>query len=471
MPGRDGGRPFPDGGRLGCRRGGTVAAVRDRGRRALPRGSGSQGSGSQGSGLLLLAVLLCAINLRAPVTSLPPVAGEVAAELGLTPGRVGLLTSVPVLCFALFTHPASGLLGRWGPRASGTVALLAIVAGTLVRSTGGFWLAVASTVFLGAGITLGNVTLPYVIARSFPASVALVTGLYTAAFNVGTTLTTSLTAPMADVIGWRLALASWSALIVAAVVVWHVAHAGTHDHGGEAHSDKDGGEARDVGAADVRLRDVAEARDVAETGDDDGSGEEAGAAPLSDAPRAGVTVLLSTAFAAQAFSFYGVTAWLPSILAEDAGLGADVAGAAAGLFQLFAIPGAMLVPLLLGRGLPIRAVVLVVSGCWLTLPVGLLLAPGAWPWWTSLAGVAQAGMFAIVFTLVAWRSRTAAAMRRVSAAVQTSGYAVAAIAPWLLGVVRDTAGSWSLPLLVVTGALLAMTVTATVVAQGEGRRA
>ncbi|ACQ78315.1 major facilitator superfamily MFS_1 [Beutenbergia cavernae DSM 12333] len=388
-----------------------------------PRFSGAR----SGAGLLLLAVLLCALNLRAAITALPPVVGDVSAELGLTAGQVGLLTGVPVLCFAVATPAASGALGRWGVSRCGTVALVAIAVGSLVRSVDGFAVALAGTVLIGLGITIGNVTLPFLIGRDFPSAVAMVTGLYTAALNVGTTLTTSLTAPLAGLTGWRFAIASWSLLAVVALAVWWRAFA---------------------------------RRPAPEVPPPPAAGTPSSPPPQQgerSVLRLGITWLLAATFATQAFSFYGVTAWLPTLLRDTVGIPADSAGGAAAVFQVFAIVGGVGVPLALARRASIRAVALTMSAFWLTLPIGLLLRPESWAWWASIAGISQGGMFAVIFTLVAWRAPSQSASRRTSATVQTIGYSVAALAPPLLGVVHTGTDGWTAPLVVVLCALLAMT--------------
>lgn len=387
---------------------------------------------------LLVALLGVALNLRAPITSLPPIVDDVARGLGLTTAGVGLLTSVPVLCFALFTPAASAVVARVGPERAVAVALLGVLAGTVLRSAGSVPLALVGTAVLGVGITVGNVAVPVVITRDFHRRAAPVTGLYTATMNIGSTFTTVLTVPLATAFGWQWALAGWGVLAVLAVVAWVPA-------------------GRDLAAQDA-----------------------AGTAPrvlphdsvLEPAQRRAIrrlVVVLSVAFGGQAASYYAITAWLPTILHDRLGLDAVAAGGAAAPFQLCAVVGSLLVPVLLGRRVSFRAVSSGISLLWLSLPVGLLMAPGAWLVWVCLAGAAQGGTFAAIFTLVAQRSPSLAAARRASAVVQTAGYACAAVAPTLLGAVHDATGDWTAPLTVVLGMLVAMAV-ALVVASRAPRR-
>jgi CP family cyanate transporter-like MFS transporter len=381
--------------------------------------------GPAARGLLLSAVLLYALNLRAPITALAPVVEPLRAELGLSAATAGLLTGVPVLCFALATPLVSVLLARLGATLVVAASLVTVLVGTVLRSSGGFTTALAGTVLIGVAITAGNVAVPVVIGRDFPGHVARVTGLYTAALNGGSVLTTTLTAPLADLVGWRWALASWGLLALAALAVWLRAYG---------------------------WRRVA--REPAPA---------ASAAPGDERPdvlRRPVTWLLAVAFAGQAFGYYAVSAWLPSVLHDELGLAPTASGGAAALFQLFGMVGGIAVPLALGRRVPVRVVALAISVGWVLLPVGLLVAPGWWPLWCTFAGVAQGGNFAVIFTVVATTAGSQAGARRMSAAIQTFGYGCAALGPSVLGAVHTSSGGWTAPLLVVLGSVLAMSVAA-----------
>lgn len=410
-------------------------------------------------GALLVALLLVALNLRGPITALAPVVEQVSADLALTPASAGLLTGLPVLCFAALTPLAAVALARAGTTRMLAAALLAILAGTLLRSFGGTVGAFAGTVVLGAAITVGNVGVPLVIGRDFPTRVPRVMGLYSAVMNGGAALTTLGTAPLAALVGWRWALAAWGALAVVALATWVRVHARA-----------------------VRIARGAATGSATPDGAPTGTGDEAvpnaaaavGPADVPAAPgvlRRPVTWLLVVAFAGQSAAYMGLTAWLPSVLHDEAGLGRAGAGAGAAVFQVLGVVGSLVVPPLLAhRRVAPRAVVLVIAACWLSLPVGVLLAPAAWPLWSVLAGLAQAANFVVLFTVVATVAGSPAAARRMSATVQTVGYSVAAAAPSALGAAHEATGGWTAPLLVVAGLLMTMAVTHTT-AVGALRRA
>lgn len=383
-------------------------------------------------GLALAALLLFALNMRGPIAALAPVVGDISSDLHLTAAVAGVLTGVPVLCFFAATPLAAAVVTRFGTAFCGTLALVALVAGTLLRSAGSFAAALAGAVVVGLSATIGNVAMPVITARDFTSGITAVTGATTAATSAGAVLMTIGTAPLALLVGWRSALAAWAVLAVVAAGVWLRAHGWRP-------------------SAPVARTDVEEPPDEARRG------AAAGATTMRGILRRPLTWLLVVVFASQSASYYALTAWLPTILHDSTGLSTTASGTAAAVFQGCGILGALLAPLALARLDP-RAVTLGIAACWLALPLGLLLAPAAWPAWASFGGVAQASNFTVVMAVIATVAGSPAAAGRMSAAVQTVGYAFAALAPSTLGALHTSTSSWTAPLVLVVGVLTVMAV-------------
>ncbi|MFP5022149.1 MFS transporter [Pseudonocardia phyllosphaerae] len=379
-------------------------------------------------GLLIAAILLLALNLRGPIVAVSAVTGELQDALGADAATVGLLTSLPVLCFGLATPAASALLARAGLGRGVLVSLAVLVAGIVLRSLDGLPTAIAGTLLIGAAITVGNVAVPVVIGRDLPHRSGPVLGAYTATLNIGSMLTLSLTAPLAGVTDWRFALAAWSGLAVVAAVVWWTA-----------------------------TRNLPEQRPQPAA---DGDTAEPGPAWW----RRPVVWGLTVAFAGQAFAYYGVTAWLAVLLAETLHMTTAAAGVSASVFQISAIVGAFAVPALL-RACPSWVVVLVVGAFWLALPLGLMLAPGLWALWCVCGGAAQGGGITVIFSLVVRHARDLVENRRMSALVQGGGYLVAATGPLVLGAEYEATHGWLVPLCTVLGAVLVLIVVGTAAAR------
>jgi MFS transporter, CP family, cyanate transporter len=358
--------------------------------------------------LFVTVLMLASINLRAPFIAVAPVAGEIRADLGISAAGVGLLTSLPVLCFGLAAPLALLIARRTGPELALLACLGGIVAGALVRSAGPFWLALAGTVVIGIAITVGNIVVPVIIRRDVrPAQVGIVTGAYAAILNIGGMLASVATAPLSNWLGWRGALAAWAAMAVLGALAWWLflrrqGHAVRQEH------------------------------------------------PATAVPvvwRRPLAWLLTLAFAGQSTSYYGLTAWLPSLLADERGLGPEAAGVAASLFQVCAVIGALGVPMLAGR-LPVWTPILMLGILWVIMPLGLLLAPEHYLVFTAIGGIAQGGGFSSLLTVIAMAAGTARQAAALSAFVQGVGYTIAAIAPPALGLAHDLTSAWTVPLLI-----------------------
>lgn len=388
--------------------------------------------------LFVVAVALVALVLRGPIVAVAPVIDAIRADLALSSGQAGVLTSIPVLCFALATPLALLVIRRAGPDAAVTVTVVGVALGTILRSAGDLPAVVAGTVVIGVFITIGNVVVPVVIRRDVaPERVDLTTGVYTAALNIGSTITSLGTAPLALALGWRGALALWLVLNLLALLGWLLA----------------------VGR--TRALRPAPRRPAA---------DRSAAPPPPRIWRSATVLALAICFSSQAFSYYGITAWLPSLLVDRNGFSIETAGASSSVFQLAAVVGAIGVPFLVGRLGPLRSIALV-GLLWTTVPAGLLLAPELWALWCVLGGAAQGGGFTVVFVLVVRLSRSDAHASRLSATVQGIGYAVAATAPTVLGFAHDVSGGWDAPLIIVLAATCSFLVFGTLAAARARRRA
>jgi CP family cyanate transporter-like MFS transporter len=385
---------------------------------------------------VIIGVVAIGLLLRGPIIAVAPIIGEISDDLDLDASQAGLLTSLPVLCFALVTPLASLLIERAGANAATTMAIFGVALGTIVRSAGDTAAAFTGTVIMGLFITVGNVVVPVLIRRDVgPARVGMVTGLYTSALNIGSMLTSVATAPLAEAFGWRAALGAWVSLAVVAGLAW---------------------------AAAVGVRAATKwgpVRPAVETGAIETVPTPTRPVPLSDPGahsatwRSVTAILLALAFAGQAFAYYGLTAWFPKLLVDEQGLSVAAAGSSSSIFQISAVIGALGIPILAQRA-GIVVAMSTLSVLWATIPLGLILAPEGWAAWALSGGVAQGGAITLIFMIVVRLAASGPHSRRLSAMVQGVGYAIAAAAPWLVGAAYESSGGWTSPLLVIACAIM-----------------
>ena len=173
--------------------------------------------------LVVAGVLIAAMSLRGPIVAPTPVMTEIQSDLHIGSGTAGLLTTAQVLMFALLTPVAALVIRRAGAELALLISLSGVLVGTFVRALPGFGWMLAGMLVIGAAITIGNVVIPVIIRRDVPPSrVALVTAAYAATLNVGSLITSLLTAPLAAMIGWPLALLTWSVITIAGIALWSV---------------------------------------------------------------------------------------------------------------------------------------------------------------------------------------------------------------------------------------------------------
>jgi MFS transporter, CP family, cyanate transporter len=376
-----------------------------------------------GGGLLLAGIVLVALNLRGPVAAVSPVLSEVRAALGLGSTAAGLLTTLPVLCFAAAAPLAAALARRTSVERAVLLGLAGIAAATALRSADGLAPLFTGTVLLGLGITIGNVLIPVVVKQRFADRVEAVTGIYTAALIAGAAAAAASAAPLAGIAGWRLGLALWALLTVAAALTWTAAT-----------------RARAAPAAPA-------ATPLAGP-----------AGPVWRHPTAWAVALF---FGGQSTIYFAITAWLPTLLIERAGLDRGAAGAGLSVYQVVGLAGTLLVPPLAARLRRQRGLAVGVAAISAVPLVGLLTAPSAWPLWTAIGGLAQGAGIALASTLVVLRSHDPATTRGLSAMAQMVAYSLAAAGPVLVGAVYAGTGSWTPPLLALLGVAAAMGLAGT----------
>ena len=369
------------------------------------------------------AIVLLALNLRVAVGSVGVVLDALRADLGMSLGAAGVLTTLPVLSFAFFGSGSHGVVRSIGLHRT-TAVLLAVTATGLalravVDSTAPFLL--LSVVSL-AGAAVGNVILPALAKVHFPDRIPLISSLYGAALMTGAALGSVVTVPMADAFGgWRFGIGAWSLLALVTLLPW------LRFLGHDLHVDPDR----------TRLR----------------MGE------LLRSRLAWATALCFGAQSAQAYAQFG---WFPAIM-HDGGLSTGAAGAMQGLLSAVGIPMTLALPAMIAWAgsrpvLPWLFTVVTMAG-W----TGVLVAPTALPWlWAILLGIGGCA-FTWTLTMIGRRARTPDGTAALSGFAQSIGYVIAGVGPLGTGLIHDATGTFTVPVAVLLVGGLLIGVFGTVV--------
>jgi MFS transporter, CP family, cyanate transporter len=404
--------------------------------------------------LLVVGIVALAFNLRASITSLPPLFPELSASLGLSAAALSVLGAVPVLCFGVFCIVAAPLSRRFGEERVLEVALVVLVAGLLLRGGLPGAALLPGTALAAAAIALMNVLLPSLVKRRAPGRAGLLIGIYLLSLSAGSILASLIAVPVYQASGGsvRLTLGMWALPAIVATVAWLPQW---------RHRTKPSGPAAVPLAASLVAASPDAAPRVAASPD-------AGAADAAAlAGRAGrlqvyrhmLTWQVTAFMGLQSLAFYAALSWLPTML-RDRGASAAGAGDLLGLMNFGGAVTALLIPVLAHRAPSQRTLIATttmasaagLAGIWFA-PLGQSLA------WILVLGLGQGSALSLAIYFTMARAPDPVAAASLSAFAQGTGYLLATTGPLVIGFLHTATGSWTVPivtLLAVTGAQLAV---------------
>ncbi|MEV7694339.1 MFS transporter [Microbacterium sp. NPDC089189] len=393
--------------------------------------------------LAVVAVALIAANMRATITGVGPLLAQIADDLGTTTAALGALAAIPLLTWAIVSPLTHGLSRRFGMSRVVLCALVLLGAGTAWRSAPGsdanLWV---GTAVIGAALAVANVLMPAIIKRDFGRRVPLMMSVYTALLGGVGAIASAVVVPVSEAAGgggdgWRIALASTSALLPFAIALWLWVIL-----------------RRGVDPRPAAPRNTAAPRSATppETPAHAPSAARRGSGIWTDP----LAWLVAAYMGAQSASFYMLVTWLAP-LAASYGKGAVAAGIDVALFQILGVIGSFAVAFALQgrlrRWVPAALPLLAIAAA-----VGIMTVPAALTLWVILAGLSAGASLSMSLTLMAERARDPATSSALSGMSQSVGYLIAALGPVAFGALHAIDGGWMLSLLLLIAVLVAQVV-------------
>jgi len=359
-------------------------------------------------GIVLLAVAVAAagLNLRTPITSLPPLFPELSHQLRLSSATLSLLAATPVICFGLGAAFAPSLSRRFGEERVMLAALAAVAAGLLLRGLVPGALLFPGTILATSAIALLNVLMASMIKRRWPERAGLGIGIFLTGLSLGAILASLISVPVYHASGDSvpLALGLWAAPAALAAVLW-LPQLGHHQARGPL----------PISSVRGRLHRYALAWQV-------------------------------TAFMGlQSLLYYAALSWLPTMF-RDRGATAVAAGNLLALMGAGNLATSLLIPVLAQRmhgqrRLVVPSLIGTAAGL-----AGAVWAPlGSAPGWVLLLGVSQGACLALAIFFTMARAPDPAAAASLSGLAQSVGYLVASAGPLALGLLHSATGGWNIP--------------------------
>jgi MFS transporter, CP family, cyanate transporter len=359
--------------------------------------------------LWFAAILLVAANLRLVIGSVPPVAEQLAASLGLNSVGTGVLTTLPVICMAIFAPTAAVLAGRFGERVVVIASVASIGLGAAGRAVPGVIFLYVGTALAGVGIAVAGVLLPGLVRARMPQRVGPVTGLYSCVLIGGALISSGATEPVRAALSAspQAILAIWAVPAAVAVAFW-VAVPGL--------------------AASTVERVV-----------------------IRPPWRSGAAWRASVFMGAQSMLFYAALAWLAARYTE-LGFSPSAGGLLLAVFSAAQMVTALAMPSLAHRGRSVSGWIAASVGL---TTIGLLLVgvvPLGSPWvWVSVIGLGMGGNLALALLVITNAAPDPRAATAYTGMAFLVGYLLAAVGPVAAGALRDQTGNLTSVFVALTG--------------------
>ncbi|WP_080875698.1 CynX/NimT family MFS transporter [Oceanobacillus timonensis] len=369
--------------------------------------------------LLLLAILLIAATLRSPITSVGPLIPLFRGELEASNGMIGLVNTMPLLAFGLFSPFVPRISSKLGMEITLLIAMVVLSIGVFIRANSGIELLLFGTLLTGMAIAVGNILMPGLIKSTFPYRMGLMTGVYSVSMNAFGALASGISVPIASISGfdWRQAMQIWSFLSLAAVIVLLLRLPAAR-------------------SADKKVFVNVKSQ------------------PSKAIFKSKIAWAVTFFMGLQSFIPYSLFTWLPDIFIAK-GFDESEAGWLIAIYQVGLIPTTFIAPILAGR---MKSQQLLGCSAGLLFFFGLLGVA-----FTSshliivfliLTGVGAGTAFSMAMMFFVLRTNSAMESAQLSGMAQSVGYIVASTGPLFLGTIADKTGGWAVPFIILMAASL-----------------
>ncbi|MFI3604446.1 CynX/NimT family MFS transporter [Vagococcus fluvialis] len=362
--------------------------------------------------LLLLGIIMIATNLRAPITSVGPLVGTITNSLNLTGAQAGLITTLPLIAFAIISPIAPKLARKFGTETTILGALILIILGLSIRYLPSISTLFLGTAILGCGIAVGNVLIPSIVKQEFQNQSGLVTGIYSVSMNLTGAIASGVSIPLIEKLGWtwNQAFSLWIILAALALLAW---------------------------LPQLKNKKATPEVNVVDTN--------------NSIWHSSLAWSVSLFMGIQSFIFYVLVAWLPEMLISQ-GIPSSKSGGMLSLLQLTLLPTTFIIPIIAEKR-PNQKSLVVISFTLFTLGISGLMFSSLAVISLSIIAIGIAGGIAFSLSMMFFNLRTSTPKEAadLSGMAQSIGYILAAVGPFLFGLLHDLTNNWQSSLFLLIG--------------------
>ncbi|HES9515086.1 cyanate permease [Streptococcus pneumoniae] len=349
-------------------------------------------------------IILIGVSLRTPFTVLPIILGNISQGLEVEVSSLGVLTSLPLLMFTLFSPFSTRLAQKIGLEHLFTYSLFFLTIGSLIRLIN-LPLLYLGTLMVGASVAVINVLLPSLIQANQPKKIGFLTTLYVTSMGIATALASYLAVPITQASSWKGLILLLTLLCLATFLVWLPNHRYNHRL---APQTKQKSQIKVMHNKQVWA------------------------------------IIIFSGF--QSLIFYTVMTWLPT-MSIHAGLSSHEAGLLTSILSLISIPFSMTIPsLTTSLSTRNRQLMLTLVSLAGVVGISMLFFPiNNFIYWLAihlLIGTATSALFPYLMVNFSLKTSAPEKTAQLSGLSQTGGYILAAFGPTLFGYSFDLFHSW-----------------------------
>ncbi|HEW4942464.1 TPA: CynX/NimT family MFS transporter [Streptococcus pneumoniae] len=349
-------------------------------------------------------IILIGVSLRTPFTVLPIILGNISQGLEVEVSSLGVLTSLPLLMFTLFSPFSTQLAQKIGLEHLFTYSLFFLTIGSLIRLIN-LPLLYLGTLMVGASVAVINVLLPSLIQANQPKKIGFLTTLYVTSMGIATALASYLAVPITQASSWKGLILLLTLLCLATFLVWLPNHRYNHRLAPQTKQKSQ--------IKVMRNKQV-------------------------------WAIIIFSGF--QSLIFYTVMTWLPT-MSIHAGLSSHEAGLLTSILSLISIPFSMTIPsLTTSLSTRNRQLMLTLVSLAGVVGISMLFFPiNNFIYWLAihlLIGTATSAFFPYLMVNFSLKTSAPEKTAQLSGLSQTGGYILAAFGPTLFGYSFDLFHSW-----------------------------
>ncbi|MDS5434346.1 CynX/NimT family MFS transporter [Streptococcus pneumoniae] len=349
-------------------------------------------------------IILIGVSLRTPFTVLPIILGNISQGLEVEVSSLGVLISLPLLMFTLFSPFSTRLAQKIGLEHLFTYSLFFLTIGSLIRLIN-LPLLYLGTLMVGASVAVINVLLPSLIQANQPKKIGFLTTLYVTSMGIATALASYLAVPITQASSWKGLILLLTLLCLATFLVWLPNHRYNHRLAPQTKQKSQ--------IKVMRNKQV-------------------------------WAIIIFSGF--QSLIFYTVMTWLPT-MSIHAGLSSHEAGLLTSILSLISIPFSMTIPsLTTSLSTRNRQLMLTLVSLAGVVGISMLFFPiNNFIYWLAihlLIGTATSALFPYLMVNFSLKTSAPEKTAQLSGLSQTGGYILAAFGPTLFGYSFDLFHSW-----------------------------